>query len=170
MSSNITTSQTIGPFPHEAWRWAFDSGAAASAASLVVSGRVFDGDGETVSDAILEASLPGATSGGPVDGMPAFWRVPSGEDGEFRFTLPRPPAAAAGAPACFITLFGRGIVKHQFCAVFLSDDPTLAASPLLAQVPEERRETLIARPTGDGTYQWDIHLQGARETVFFDYA
>ncbi len=167
-SSNITTSQTIGPFPHEAWRWAFDSGSSASADSLVITGRVFDGNGETVSDAILEASLPGATGGGAVDGMPGFWRVPSGEDGEFRLSLPR--SGDAGAPACFITLFGRGVVKHQFCAVFVGDDAALGDSPLLAQVPAERRATLIAQPTGDGSYRWDIHLQGADETVFFDYA
>ena len=166
MSSNITTSQTIGPFPHEAWRWAFDSGSAATDA-LQISGRVFDGNGETVSDAILEACLPGA-AGGPVEGLPGFWRVPSGEDGEFRFSLPRP--ASAGAPACFVTLFGRGIVKHQFCAVFVGDDAALADAPILAQVPAERRATLIARPTGEGSYRWDIHLQGGDETVFFDYA
>lgn len=167
MSSDITTSQTIGPFPHEAWRWAFDSGNAEASGALVLAGRVFDGNGETVSDAMLEASLPGAIGGGSVAGMPGFWRVPSGEEGEFTFTLPKP---AAGEPACYLTLFGRGVVKHQFCAVFLGDDPSLADAPLLAQVPAERRATLIAQPTGDGRYRWDIHLQGADETVFFDYA
>lgn len=166
-SSNITTSQTIGPFPHEAWRWAFDSTAAAGSGEIVVAGRVYDGGGQTVSDALLEATLPGA-AGGPIDGMPGFRRVPSGEDGEFRFALPRP--SGGGEPACYLTLFGRGVVKHQFCAVFLGDDPSLADSPLLAQVPGERRDTLIAQPAGDGSYRWDIHLQGTRETVFFDYA
>ena len=166
MSSNITTSQTIGPFPHEAWRWAFDTTAAAGADTLTISGRVYAGDGETVSDAILEATLPDAAAGGSVGGMPGFWRVPSGDDGEFRFVLPRPQR---GEPACFVTLFGRGVVKHQFCAVFLGDDPGLADSPLLSQVPAERRQTLIADAAGAGAYRWDVHLQGATETVFFDY-
>jgi len=53
--------------------------------------------------------------------------------------------------------------------VFLEDDPALAQSALLEQVPPARRETLIARKQPDGSYLWNIHMQGARETVFFDY-
>ena len=166
MSRPITTSQTIGPFPHEAWRWAFDTRAASADGTLTISGRVFDGAGEPVNDAILEATCPGASSAESAEGTPGFWRVPSGDDGEFRFVLPRSPG---GAPACFVTLFGRGVVKHQFGAVFLGDDPALADSQLLAQVPAERRDTLIAQPAADGSYRWDIHLQGPHETVFFDY-
>ncbi len=43
--------------------------------------------------------------------------------------------------------------------------------PALAAVPEDRRETLIAArdETPDGiVYRFDIHMQGDRETVFFD--
>lgn len=167
MSSNITTAQTIGPFPHEAWRWAFDSGSGGGDATLVISGRVYDGNGETVSDAMLEASVPGAPVGtGPVDGMPGFYRVPSGEDGEFRFAVPR--SAGRGEPAVYVTVFGRGIVKHQFTAVFLGDDPGLADSALLSQVPADRRRSLVAQREGDG-YRWDVRLQGPDETVFLDY-
>jgi protocatechuate 3,4-dioxygenase alpha subunit len=37
---------------------------------------------------------------------------------------------------------------------------------VLRSVPEERRDTLVARPTDDG-YRLDIRLQGDGETVFF---
>jgi protocatechuate 3,4-dioxygenase, alpha subunit len=61
------------------------------------------------------------------------------------------------------------VLKHQFSAVFLEDDVALAQSALLAQVPAERRDTLIAKKTGDGRYRFDVRMQGERETVFFDY-
>lgn len=164
--SGITTSQTIGPFPHEAWRWAFaPEGTRPAEGSVLVGGRVLDGDGNPVDDAILEARLPGA-SAGPVEGMPGFWRVPTAPDGSFRFAVPR---GEPGQPALWVTVFGRGIVKHQFSAVFLGDDPRLGDSPLLGQVPDARRATLVAERAEDGSYRWDVRLQGDRETVFFDF-
>jgi protocatechuate 3,4-dioxygenase alpha subunit len=66
-------------------------------------------------------------------------------------------------------VFARGLTKHQFTAVFLEDDATLDASTILAQVPAERRATLVARKSGDGEYRWDIWMQTDKETVFFDY-
>ena len=68
-----------------------------------------------------------------------------------------------------MTLFARGMVKHQFSAVFLEDDAQRTRSAVLSQVPEARRATLVARRTAAGAYRWDIHLQGEQETVFFDY-
>ena len=169
MACNITTSQTIGPFPHEGWRWAFDStiGAASKGVTVVISGAVLDGDGTPINDAVLEAWAPtvGAADG---QAIPAFRRAPTGDNGEFRFELPRPDALR-GEPLLYLTLFARGVLKHQFSAVFLEDDAGLAQSALLAQVPAERRDTLIAKKTGDGQYRFDVRMQGDRETVFFDY-
>jgi protocatechuate 3,4-dioxygenase alpha subunit len=69
----------------------------------------------------------------------------------------------------YVTVFARGLVLHQFTAVFLEDDAGLAQSAILNQVPEARRATLLARRTGEGQYHWDIRMQGEAETVFFDY-
>jgi protocatechuate 3,4-dioxygenase alpha subunit len=163
----ITTAQTIGPFPHEGWRWAFESAApvAGSGHNLSLVGTVFDGDGEPVNDAMLEVWSPAAAAAEGTQPAPGFRRVPSGERGEFRLELPAPPA---GAPLAYVTLFARGLLKHQFSAVFLEDAATDA--PLLAQVPAERRATLVATKTSHpGEYRWDVWLQGERETVFFDY-
>jgi protocatechuate 3,4-dioxygenase alpha subunit len=42
--------------------------------------------------------------------------------------------------------------------------------PLLACVPAERRETLIAKQDAEGVHQCNVILQGTdKETVFFDY-
>jgi protocatechuate 3,4-dioxygenase beta subunit len=51
------------------------------------------------------------------------------------------PQAPAGKPVAYVTVFARGLVKHQFTAVFLEDDPALAQSALLEQVPADRRHT-----------------------------
>ena len=166
MSIPISPSQTIGPFSHEAWRWA----CAAGDGDITISGTIRDGDGAPVSDAMIECWAPAAASADSANGqlLPGFRRVASGDDGGFSITLPRPQAG--GEPAALVTVFARGLVLHQFSAVFLGDDPALPSSTLLEQVPAARRPTLVARKTAPAAYAWDIHMQGERETVFFDYA
>ncbi|WP_449406216.1 hypothetical protein [Massilia phosphatilytica] len=62
----ITTSQTIGPFSHEGWQWAVDFCAdtqlETSAPTLTVRGTVYDGDGNPIDDAQIEAWLPEAAA------------------------------------------------------------------------------------------------------------
>lgn len=170
----ITTSQTIGPFSHEAWNWAVGASAAetlqTTAPTVAISGTIYDGDGVVIDDAMIEAWIPGAEAAESQQQVPAFRRVPSGPNGEFGLKLSVTQPAANGEPVAWVTVFARGLVKHQFCAVFLEDDAGLAQSAILEQVPADRRATLIAARQADGTYRWDIHMQGAQETVFFDYA
>ncbi|WP_373987150.1 protocatechuate 3,4-dioxygenase [Duganella sp. BuS-21] len=163
--SNITTSQTIGPFSHEAWKWATDLNTAAGA--ITISGIIYDGAGVPINDAQLESWQPAADAESAQQ-IPGFRRVPSGEDGGFRFQLSK-CEQAPGEPLAYITVFARGLVKHQFTAVFLADDAGLSQSAILDQVPSARRATLLAERNADGSYRWDIHMQGERETVFFDY-
>jgi protocatechuate 3,4-dioxygenase, alpha subunit len=173
MTLPITTTQTVGPFFHEAWRWASDATAAQphGAGAITIRGIIRDGDGVAINDAVIEAWLPDVAPAEQQQPLPGFRRVPSNEDGVFQITLPRPAAAAAaGTPALYVTVFARGLVKHQFSAVFLEDDAGLEGSPFLNQVPAARRATLVARRTGQDAYAWDIHMQGEHETVFFDYA
>jgi protocatechuate 3,4-dioxygenase alpha subunit len=166
MDSKLTTSQTIGPFPHEGWQWGVEATANAPGATLTLTGVVRDGAGNPVDDAMLEAWVPAAAEAEAQQAVPGFRRVPSDAQGAFSFALPPP---APGEPVCFVTLFARGLLEHQFCAVFLEDDEAVGRSPLLQQVPEARRATLLARRTGPGAYRWDINLQGEQETVFFDF-
>ena len=171
MTSNITTSQTIGPFSHEAWRWAVDATANlnSTAPTITVSGVIFDGDGAPINDAMLEAWLPDAVASETAQAIPGFRRVASDDAGAFRFELSQAAPALAGQPVAYVTVFARGLGKHQFTAIILEDDATLAQSAILNQVPAERRNTLIARPLGNGQYQWNVWMQSDKETVFFDY-
>jgi protocatechuate 3,4-dioxygenase alpha subunit len=69
-------------------------------------------------------------------------------------------------------VFMRGLLSHLYTRIYFSDEDALNADdPVLGSVDEERRQTLIAKreETADGTvYRFDIHMQGASETVFFD--
>lgn len=172
-TSSITTSQTVGPFSHEAWQWAVDGCTPArletSAPTILVSGVIYDGKGSPIDDAQIEAWTPAAAEAEASQPIPGFRRVPSGAQGEFSLRLSLPQPATRGEPVMYVTVFARGLVKHQFTAVFLEDDTGLAQSAILRQVPEARRQTLLARKTGDGQYRWDIWMQSEKETVFFDY-
>ena len=171
--SKITTSQTIGPFSHEAWQWAVDAcipgNLKTTGETVLVSGNIYDGDGAPINDAQIEAWTPDGAALEPEQMIPGFRRVPSGADGEFSLRVSKPDTARPGEPLMYVTVFARGLVLHQFTAVFLEDDAGLAQSAILNQVPEARRATLLARRTGDGQYHWDIRMQGEAETVFFDY-
>ncbi|PUA16603.1 protocatechuate 3,4-dioxygenase [Glaciimonas sp. PCH181] len=171
MASHITTSQTIGPFPHEAWKWGVAATATlvSSAPTITISGVIRDGNGAPISDGWIEAWLPDAVAAESAQTIPGFRRIPSDDNGAFSIQVSLPAAATAGKPVLFATIFARGLVKHQFTAVFLEDDTGLAQSEILNQVPAERRNTLIARKQADAQYQWDIWMQTDKETVFFDY-
>lgn len=168
----ITPSQTVGPFSHGAWQWATDLTAQFEGEGITVRGIIYDGNGAVIDDAQIEAWLPDAAGAEAGQGhpMPGFRRVPSGEDGGFSLRAPLPSGASSGEPLMYVTVFARGLVKHQFTAVFLEDDSALAQSAILQQVPAARRATLLARKLSDGEYRWDIWMQTDKETVFFDYA
>src|SRR3954463_15922007 len=89
--SNITTSQTIGPFSHAAWQWAADASAAGqletTAPTITISGTIYDGDGTPINDAQIEAWQPEAAGAETAQALPGFRRVPSGEQGEFSLRL-----------------------------------------------------------------------------------
>jgi protocatechuate 3,4-dioxygenase alpha subunit len=66
----------------------------------------------------------------------------------------------------------RGMLLHTFTRIYFDDEAAANASdPVLAEVPAERRATLIARRepgTSKTVYRFDIRMQGKQETVFFD--
>jgi protocatechuate 3,4-dioxygenase alpha subunit len=67
-------------------------------------------------------------------------------DGRFSFIVGK-------APHVEVYVFARGLLRHQLTRVYFSDDASYAE--------------LVAEQE-DGTYRFDIRLQGDRQTVFFD--
>jgi protocatechuate 3,4-dioxygenase alpha subunit len=52
--------------------------------------------------------------------------------------------------------------------LYFEDEPSNSEDAILALVPASRRSTLLARQVAPDQYRFDINLQGAAETVFFD--
>jgi protocatechuate 3,4-dioxygenase, alpha subunit len=73
------------------------------------------------------------------------------------------------APHVTIWIVARGINIGLHTRMYFGDEEEAnAEDPILARIEHRVRvPTLIAPRDGD-TYTFDIHLQGERETVFFD--
>jgi protocatechuate 3,4-dioxygenase alpha subunit len=185
-----TTSQTVGPFFSPAL---LREGARINDLTtpdtlgrrIRVEGRVLDGDGLGVPDALVEIwqanaagryHHPADTRDAPLDSaFSGFGRSGTEEDGRFWFEtiMPGPvpfDAARMQAPHICVAVSGRGLLNHAFTRIYFVDDPAIADDPILALVPADRRGTLLARPhpiDGVTAYVIDIVLQGAGETAFF---
>lgn len=142
-----------------------------------IVGRVIDGAGEPVPDAMLEiwqADAQGryAEPAAFADrtAFHGFGRVGTGTDPKCRFIVEtvKPGRRGREAPHLNVVLFMRGLLLHAYTRIYFSDEEAANAEcPVLASVPPERRGTLIAQRQ-DSHYVFDIHMQGAAETVFFD--
>jgi protocatechuate 3,4-dioxygenase, alpha subunit len=192
-----TPSQTVGPFfaygltPAQ---YGYDfknifspvlAQPQAAGEHIRITGQVFDGAGQAVGDALLEISQPDA-GGQPVTsvadaqakGFSGFGRCGTGTlaHNGFAFDTVKPGVAAPGqAPFINVCLTMRGLLAHSFTRIYFDDEAAAnAADAVLASVPAARRATLIARReltgiAGTGpVYRYDIHMQGEKETVFFD--
>ena len=185
-----TPSQTVGPF--------FGVGLTRASLSqsvmvneltegerIRIEGTVFDGAGAPIEDALVEVWQANAhgryrhdLDAGPAPLDPNFFgfgRCPTDANGAFHFETVKPGAIQPGdgrphAPHLNVAVFARGMLVHAYTRMYFDGD-ALDADPTLTLVDRERRGTLVGVRTGQGeraVYRWDIHLQGDRETVFFD--
>jgi protocatechuate 3,4-dioxygenase alpha subunit len=148
---------------------------------ITVCGRVLDADGEPVPDAMIElwqADHKGRyfDSSSPADSDFQGWgRIQTDANGGFRFRTIKPGVVASAgqslAPHINVTVFMRGLLLHLFTRIYFSGEGANTLDPVLAAVPETRRNTLLANMSlkDAGEYHWDINLQGNDETVFFDW-
>jgi protocatechuate 3,4-dioxygenase, alpha subunit len=195
-TKGITPSQTVGPFfkygltPNGKYDWndAFTSDLVtpdASGERIRIEGRVFDGDGAPVPDAMLEIwqadsqgrfADPQDKRAVPNTAFRGFGRCGTDANGEYSFDTIKPgavpdPDGKPQAPHILLAIFGRGMLLHLYTRIYFEGEAANSADPVLALVPADRRGTLIAaREQGNGgaVYRFDIRLQGDGETVFFD--
>ncbi len=177
MSLHATTSQTVGPYLHIGMTWLIiDKLAPRKVAGerISIAGRVIDGDGKPVTDALLEIWQADARGNYGKPGFRGFGRVATDAKGAFKFTTIKPgrvagPGGQLQAPHIAVNIFMRGLLKQLVTRIYFADDPANAEDKVLELVPAQRRATLIARQVGKrGALQWDVILQGRDETVFFD--
>src|SRR5918997_471498 len=200
-------SQTAGPYvhigliPHQAGFDIYENNLGAGAMAgpgakgerVRLEGRIFDGAGGLVRDALVEAwqadangryPHPADTQGG-AQPDPAFrnWgRTGTDfETGVWSFDTVKPGRVAGRhgfrkmAPHVNLWIVARGINLGLSTRLYFADeDAANAEDPVLNMIdPPERRRTLLARrdtarPGGAAAYVFDIRLQGPDETVFFD--
>ena len=171
-----TPGQTIGPFYGYALPYDGDHELVRPShpGAVRLHGRVLDGQGEPVPDALLE--IWQADSAGRVvqeqgslhrDGytFTGWGRADTDNNGCYSFTTIEPGQVDGKAPFVAMTVFARGLLDRLFTRIYLPDHPLLAADPLLASLPDDRRGTLIAGRDQDGLV-FDVILHGDRETVF----
>jgi protocatechuate 3,4-dioxygenase alpha subunit len=187
----LTSSQTVGPFfapallREDARRNVLTQPETAGE-RIRIEGRVLDGDGVPVPDALVEIWQANAhgrynhpSDQGPAPLDPAFLgfgRSGTAEDGSYWFETVKPGSVPCDgerlqAPHICVTVFARGLLNHAVTRLYFADEPSNSSDPVLQCVPEERRATLLARnePAGAGVvYRFDIILQGAGETAFFN--
>ncbi len=71
------------------------------------------------------------------------------------------------APHLVVLVFARGLLKQLVTRLYFPDESEAnAADPILSELDETERATLIARAE-DGGLRFDIRLQGDGETTFF---
>ena len=139
--------------------------------AIAVTGRVLDGLGTPVRDALVEAWQADADGHLP-SRDPAFtgWGRSGcdAETGLFRFDTVRPGRVAGQAPHLTLWIAARGIGLALHTRLYFAGDPANDADPVLAWIdPSVRRGTLLAEWT-EGAWHLDIRLQGEGETVFLD--
>lgn len=198
-----TPWQTVGPFFHYGLPWkggadltgTSDLGARADlvppehyllrtpaprdpveGVAIEVFGRVLDGEGRGVPDALVE--IWQANAQGQYDAPGAgekfigFGRAATGGDGEYGFRTILPgrvpgPGNSLQASHIAMSVMARGLLKRLVTRIYFPDGEGLDTDPILELVPPARRDTLVARSESGG-YRFDVVLQGAGETVFFD--
>jgi protocatechuate 3,4-dioxygenase, alpha subunit len=172
--SEVTPSQTVGPFFSIGLPWPDGPHVvpAGTPGAVWLRGRVVDGAGEPVPDALIETWQADAAGRYGADGFRGFARAATDNDGYFAILTVKPgpvpgPDTSTQAPHLAMSVFARGLLNRVVTRVYFSDEEAAnATDPVLARVPADARATLIARTNHDG-YVFDIRLQGDDETVFF---
>ena len=147
---------------------------------------MLDGDKLPVPDAMVEIWQANAygrynhpSNQGPAALDPSFTgfgRSGTDEDGNYWFETIKPgavpfDATQLQAPHISVTFFARGLLNHLVTRIYFADEPANESDPVLQRVPEDRRTTLLAtREQSENAvvYRFDIVLQGANETAFFN--
>ncbi len=188
MNHRATPSQTVGPFFSIGCDRlnAFDLAKhGVSGERIEITGRVIDGDGNGVPDAMLEIwqansagkyAHPEDTQDKAIEpAFQGFGRIPTDASGAFRFATVKPgavpgPNGRQQAPHMVVSVFMRGLLRRLVTRIYFPDEAANDQDFVLNLVEPARRGTLVARKIAaeHNKLEWNVILQGENETVFFD--
>ncbi len=174
-----TPSQTVGPF--FGFALPFADGQAVVPPwhpdAIRIEGRVIDGEGEPVPDAMVEIWQPdgkgvisraASTLRRDQRSFSGYGRCCTDGDGGYWFSTIKPGPVGSTAPYAALLVFARGLLKPVATRIYFPEDAAAhAVDPVLSLVDPDRRVTLVASGEGDRLYRFNVHLQGENETVFF---
>jgi protocatechuate 3,4-dioxygenase, alpha subunit len=203
--SEITPSQTVGPFfayglapkgrchwdPNGSYSWKETVGdnlvtPDATGQKIRIEGRVLDGDGKPINDAMIEIwqadaqgryAHPRDNRARPNTKFKGFGRSATDKEGVYSFDTVKPgpvpgPNEARQAPHIVVCIYSRGMLRQIYTRLYFPDEAAANGSdPILALVSADRRGTLVAHKETRGelpVYRFDVRVQGENETVFFD--
>lgn len=188
--SKETPSQTVGPFyAIGLTRTPMNVMATESTQGerIRIEGQVFDGDGAAIPDVMVEIwqantygryNHPEDKQEKPLDATFTGWGRSGTDDKCFYSFETIKPGPVPGndesvqAPHVNVVVFARGMLVHAFTRIYFDDEKLNDSDPVLRSIKNKaRRQTLIAAhgaKDGKTVYRFDIRLQGANETVFFD--
>ena len=189
MSLQTTTWQTVGPFFRIGLERLFQqdvAGEGAQGERVSVLGRIVDGDGVPIPDAVVEIwqanacgkyAHPADTQDKPLEqSFSGFGRIPTDDAGYFRFTTIKPgsvpaPNGAAQAPHLVAGVLMRGLLRGLVTRAYFPDEPLNLEDPILNLIEPSRRKTLILSSSRErkDLLIWEIRMQGEHETVFLDF-
>lgn len=150
-----------------------------------IEGAVLDGDGKPINDAMIEIwqadaqgryAHPRDNRALPNAKFKGFGRSSTDKEGVFAFDTVKPgavpgPGGKLQAPHIVFCIYSRGMLRQIYTRMYFPGEAANEADPILALVPTDRRNTLIATQESRGgqtVYRFVIRVQGAGETVFFD--
>jgi protocatechuate 3,4-dioxygenase, alpha subunit len=157
-----TPSQTVGPF-FSFGLCSRPTNEVVPGGTLRIEGRVLDGAGEGVPDAMVEVWQAGPD--GRYRGDGGWGRCGTDAEGRYAFTTERPGSVDGQAPHLVVLVFARGLLKPVLTRLYLPG-ASQRTDTVLASLPVEQRDTLVARTDAD-VVRFDVRLQGDRQTVFF---
>ena len=185
-----TPSQTVGPFYHIGMIFGGENemvNERTLGERIHIRGKVWDGDGEPVTDALLEiwqADAQGhfnheadAAHEEADKHFTGYGRASTSDDGSFWFKTIKPgrvpdQEGQLQAPHVSMRVFARGMLLYAVTRMYFSDEESNESDSILNSIEDvQRRHTLIADLESSQelpTYCFDIHLQGEQETVFFE--
>ena len=182
-------SQTVGPYFSISLKGPLSVQTIASAnvkgERVKLTCAVFDRAGKPVSDSLIEIWQANADGkyNHPSDQQTkrvdhaffGFGRQVTDKKGVCQFETIKPGRVPGRdntlqAPHLEVAVFARGILKQLVTRIYFAGEAANGDCPVLALVPKARRPTLMAKPVRGqpGSWRHEIHLSGAKETVFFD--
>jgi protocatechuate 3,4-dioxygenase, alpha subunit len=191
MALKESASQTAGPYVHIGLTpnacgitgvYPNDLGAAMISAKtkgegITITGRIMDGGGAPVRDALLEIWQADANGVYNSSADPAFlgWgRCATDDEGRYTFETIKPgpvpfPGGSTQAPHISFWIVARGINLGLNTRMYFAEDTALLASdPVLKRIEHKDRLSTIVISGNKGVYDFTIRLQGAGETIFFE--